>query len=80
MTTRAEHLAFCKERALRELAYYQIHEPDRACANAFASMGSDMSKHPETDCPKLMQLGMTMLMGGMLDTPDAMRRWIEGFN
>lgn len=80
MTTRAEHLAFCKERALRELEYYLVHEPDRACANAFTSMASDMSKHPETDSPKLMQLGMMMLMGGMLNTPDAMRRWIEGFN
>lgn len=47
---------------------------------AFASMGSDLGKHPETANHAAIQLGMMMLMGGHLDTPQQMREFIEGFN
>lgn len=71
--TREEHLAWAKARALQ---YVEIGE----LQNAFTSLGSDLSKHPETNNPELMMLGMRLLAGGALATPEAMRLWIEGFN
>jgi hypothetical protein len=73
VTSRAEHLAWCKQRALRYVDAGDLQ-------NAFVSMASDMSKHPETDTPNLQALGMMLLVAGQLDTPEAMRRWINGFN
>jgi len=70
---RAEHLTWCKQRAL---AYVDAGE----LQNAFSSMASDMSQHPETDNPSLHALGMTLMMAGHLNTQAEMRRWIEGFN
>jgi hypothetical protein len=68
--TRDEHLAWCKERALEYLDRGEL-------ASAVASMGSDMTKHPETR----MNEGMTVL--GMMYVMQAdrqgLRRWIEGF-
>mgnify|MGYP001617571325 FL=1 len=71
--TRAEHLVWCKQRALQ---YVDIGDVEQA----FASMGSDLSKHPETANHSAIALGMMMLMGGHLNTPDKMRTFIEGFN
>lgn len=71
--TRAEHLAWCKQRAL---AY--VEEGD--LNNAFASMVSDLNKHPETEGHAGAQLGMMLLTGGQLSTPRQMREFIEGFN
>lgn len=73
MSTRAEHLAWCKERALVYVDHGDLHQ-------AFASMASDLSKHPETEKHGAIELGMMMLMGGFLDTPQEMRKFIEGFN
>lgn len=71
--TRAEHLAWSKERAL---AYV-----DRGDMNgAFTSMASDLSHHPETDGHDGLQLGMMLLMTGHLSTASKMREFIEGFN
>jgi hypothetical protein len=71
MRDRAEHLAWCKARALEYLDAGDL-------ANAVASMGSDLDKHPETGCPDvLMSLGMTLIIQN--DTA-GVRRWIEGFN
>jgi hypothetical protein len=68
--TRAEHLQWCKDRALA----YLPESP----ADAVASMGSDMGKHPETDIPPpVMMLGMMSLTSGDVE---GVRRWIEGFN
>lgn len=68
-TTRAEHLEWCKKRALAFLP----GDPQQA----FASMGSDLNKHEETQGHIGMELGMMHMMGpGILD----MRRFIEGFN
>jgi hypothetical protein len=68
--TRSE-VAWCKRRALEYLDSGDI-------ANAVASMGSDMGKHPETGVNgHLMQLGMLYILN--LDAAGA-RRWIEGFN
>ena len=71
--TRAEHLAFCKERAL-EYA-------DRGdLTNAMASMGSDLNKHPETAGHSAMPLMMMLAANGHLDQPSELRKFIEGFN
>lgn len=71
--TRAEHLAWCKERAL---AYCDVGD----ATNAWASMASDLTKHPETEKHAAIELGMMMLMGGQLNSVPDMRKFIEGFN
>ena len=71
--TRAAHLAWCKERAL---AY--VDEGD--LNNAFASLVSDLRKHPETSGHIAGELGMMMLLAGQLNTPHAMRDFITGCN
>lgn len=71
--SRADHLAWCKKRALE---YVDAGDT----AQAFASMGSDLAKHDETRNHVGMQLGMMQMMSGFLSTPAAMRRFIEGFN
>ena len=72
-TTRAEHLAWCKQRALEYVNAGDLPQ-------AMASMGSDLGKHPETAGHSAIQLGMMLLMGGHLNTQQAMRKFIEGFN
>lgn len=71
--SRAEHLAWCKERALQYL-------DSGDTSNAYASMASDLGKHDETVNHPGIQLGMMMLMGGQLNGVDAMRKFINGFN
>lgn len=71
--TRAEHMAFCKQRALEYIEHGDVK-------NAITSMFSDLGKHTETkDIVKgpLLQLGMMYTMNH--DIPGA-RRFIEGFN
>jgi hypothetical protein len=68
--TRDEHLEWCKNNAYRYLREGNLVE-------AVTSMGSDMSKHPETGCNSYL-----LLLGGMYATEgnrEAVRRWIEGF-
>ena len=71
--TRAEHVAWCKQRAL---AYVDAGEMN----NALASMGSDLNKHPETANHPAIMLGVMLLAGGHLSTASEMRRHIEGYN
>jgi soluble cytochrome b562 len=72
--TRAEHLAWCKKRALEYVDMGNLDE-------AFASMLSDLGKHEETrHHMSTMQLGMSLKMNGHLDTAKQMRDFIEGFN
>lgn len=71
--TRQEHLQWCKKRALEYCDRGDLQ-------NAFASMASDLQKHPETENHSAIQLGMLQLMSGFLDTPEKMRHFIEGFN
>lgn len=71
--TRTEHLQWCKQRALEYVNSGDLPQ-------AFASMGSDLNKHPETKNHSAIQLGMMMMMSGHLDTAEEMRRFIEGFN
>ena len=73
MDTRSEHLARCKQRALRYVDEGDVTE-------AFNSMGSDLQKHPETANHSGVMIGIMMLMACELKKPDEMRRFIEGFN
>ncbi len=73
LTPRQEHIAWCKQRALQYVEMGDVNQ-------AFASMGSDLGKHPETANHSAIQLGIMMLMGGHLSTPDKMREFINGFN
>ena len=47
---------------------------------AWASMVSDLGKHNETAGHLGIELGIMQLLGGMLNTPEQMRTFIEGFN
>jgi hypothetical protein len=68
---REEHLAWCKRRALEYWATGDL-------VNAVASMGSDLSKHPETQCNDyLMMLAVLHVKN---NDRDGVRRWIEGFH
>ena len=71
--TREEHLDWCKKRALEYVDMGDINQ-------AWASMASDMRKHQKTANHAAIQLGMMMLMDGKLGTPEAMRKFIVGFN
>lgn len=69
--TRAEHLAWCKQRAME-----YVNEGD--ISNAVASMTSDLGKHPDTaSSAELLVLVMPDVMKGDLG---AVRHWIDGFN
>lgn len=72
-TTRAEHLAWCKTRALEYVTAGDLN-------NAFASLVSDLNKHPETEGHAAAELGIMLMLGGHLDTPKDMRDFIEGCN
>lgn len=70
---RTEHLAWCKARALEYVEAGDLR-------SAFASMSSDLRKHPETADHSGTELGFLQMMSGGLSTKDEMRRWIEGYN
>lgn len=71
--TRAEHLQWCKQRALEYV--------DRGdLPTAYASMVSDLGKHPETRNHFAIPLGTSLLLGGHLENKFQMRNFINGFN
>jgi len=73
MTTRTEHLAWCKQRALEYVERGDL-------VNAMASFGSDMRQHPETDTDTVtVLLGMEGTRCVMNADAAGMRRLIEGF-
>lgn len=73
MMNRAEHLAWCKQRALEYC--------DRGdTMNALTSMFSDLDKHPETEGHAGVKIGLGLMMIGSLSDQAAARRFIEGFN
>jgi len=71
-TTWAEHLAWCKVRALE-----YVERGDML--NAVASMASDLRKHPEAPGPVVLA---TLTVAASRGPQDAgtVRRWIEGWN
>ena len=48
--------------------------------NAYGSMISDLSKHPETGKDIGIMLGMNLMINGHLNTPRKMTEYINGFN
>lgn len=72
--TRTEHLQWCKDRA------FEILDNGGDAGEAYASFVSDMGKHPETENHMALNMGVMMMLGGHYNTPDEMRRFIEGFN
>jgi hypothetical protein len=71
--TRAEHLQWAKDRAIEHVDTGDLNQ-------AFASFQSDMKKHDETARHVCLPLMTQMFLGGMLETPEKMRKHIEGFN
>ena len=71
--TRDEHVIWCKQRALEYINRGQINE-------GLTSMMSDMSKHPETKSSALDQLTIGLMMIGSLNTIEAARKHINGYN
>jgi len=71
--TREEHMKWCKSRALE---YVDAGDNN----NAFASMVSDLTKHPETANHAGNELGMMLFMAGQLSSSKQMRDFIEGLN
>lgn len=72
-TTRTEHIEWCKKRALQYVDAGDLEQ-------GYASMISDLTKHPETEKHPAAMLGVILLMNGQLDTPQKMRDFINGFN
>ncbi len=71
--TRAEHLQWCKDRALNYV--------DRGdLSQAWASMMSDLGKHTETKGHSAIKIGMMLMMAGQLSTAYEMKKFINGFN
>lgn len=70
---RAEHLQWCKDRALE-----YVHAGD--IQRAVASMSSDLSKHPDTVNHPAISLGTMLLLGGHMKSASETEKWINGFN
>ena len=74
MMTREEHLAWAKKRALEYVDAGDLEQ-------AINSMGSDLMKHPDWASSKLVEAMVYIAhIGGRHKGPDAIRRWINGFN
>lgn len=73
MTTRSEHLEWCKQRALSECNQGRLQQ-------ALSSMISDLKKHPETEDHPAIFLGVGLMAFGELNTPSKVREFITGFN
>lgn len=69
--TRAEHLDWCKMRALQYVDEGDLNQ-------AFTSLVSDLNKHSETAGHAAGELGMMMLLAGQLQSAADMRNFIEG--
>lgn len=70
--TRAEHLQWCKERALALVESGDLQ-------TALLSMSSDLQKHEGTAGHNGVQLGMGLLLLGQLATKQQMTDFIQGF-
>jgi len=71
--TRAEHLQWCKDRAIEYIQGGDISQ-------GITSMMSDMRKHQETTSESCMTLCMMMLKSGQLTTQQEAEKFINGFN
>ena len=71
--TRAEHLQWCKDRAMEYVKTGDLEQ-------AFASFNSDMRKNIETAGHRGLELGAQLFFGKFLNTAREMEKWILGFN
>lgn len=71
MTTRKQHVEWCKERAFYEL---ETNGPKAA----IASLASDFTKHEDTDTAVYAMMCFGAGMNNM--DIDATKAWIDGFN
>ena len=69
--SRADHLQWCKDRAME-----YVNTGDST--NAIASMISDLGKHPET--AQSASLGMMLAIVINRNDKAAMTNWVQGFN
>jgi hypothetical protein len=69
--TRAEHLAWAKQRALEFVDRGEL-------LDAIASILSDLYKHPETE--RSVAMGAMVAITVNRRDADAVRRFIDGFN
>jgi hypothetical protein len=69
--TRAEHLQWAKERALRYVEDGELH-------SAVASILSDLRKHPDTELAG-QAMGGVGLYEAARGTRESVRKFIEGF-
>ncbi len=73
MSTREEHVAACKARALKYLDRHDVE-------GALTSMMSDIEQHPETKNHVGNTICIQLMMTGSLSTEDEARRFINGYN
>lgn len=71
--TRAEHIAWVKQRALAELNGRPGSE-----ARALASFASDLGKHPDTRRHDAIQLAHKLAYAGHLQTEAQVREFVDG--
>jgi hypothetical protein len=69
---RDEHIEHCKKTALEVLETGSIQD-------AIASMGSDLSKHPETKNSAGQELCAMFILAGLINTKDEAKKFILGF-
>lgn len=74
MENRVEHLQWCKNRA------NEILDNGGSASDAYTSFISDMGKHIETMNHPALEMGTMMLFGGLNQTADGMKKFINGFN
>ncbi len=73
MQTRADHLQWCKDRAIE---YCDNNDP----LQALTSMMSDLRKHEETKDHPAIKLCFQMMIQGLLNTPAEAKKYILDFN
>ena len=71
--TRANHVAWAKERALEFVDQGNL-------IDAMNSITSDLRKHPQTAGHAATELMTRLMFSGHLNTPAKMRNFIEGIN
>jgi hypothetical protein len=71
--TREEHLQWAKDRANEYVDAGDLQ-------GAYASMTSDLNKHPETEGHQAIMLGLMLMAGGHLSSKREMKNFIDGFN
>lgn len=76
-SSRAEHVAWVKQRALAELEQGTGPLQTRI-TNALSSLAVDLIGRPETAGHDAVMLGTMLAMSGHLQTEQQMREWIEG--